>query len=303
MKNKITFLNRYTSKLEEELVYGGDAIEWLYNSGFGSKVRHFITGRLFSSIYGSFQNTRISSSKVPGFLKKFKINQSDYKKGSVKGSFENSFESFNEFFIREFQDGKRSFPQENKSLGAPAEARYFGIENIKKNDEFPVKGIEIDLKELLGDAHLAEVFEGGSLLIARLCPVDYHRYHYPDNGQTVSSYFLHGPLDSVNPIALELDTKILFRNERQVNIFETQNFGKLAYIEVGATCVGKILQSHQEDLFSRGDEKGYFLFGGSTVILIGQKNKWAIDSDILKNTQNGHETYIHLGDQIGYKIN
>jgi len=303
MKNKITFLNRYTSKLEEELVYGGDAIEWLYKSKFGSKVRRLITSRFFSSIYGAFQNTRMSANKVPGFLEKFKIKISDYKKGSVQGSFENSFLNFNEFFIREFQDGKRKFPETNENLGAPAEARYFGIENIKKSDKFPVKEIEIDLKNLLGDENLAELFEGGSLLIARLCPVDYHRYHYPDNGSVLNSYFLHGPLDSVNPIALEFDPKILFRNERQVSILETENFGKLAYIEVGATCVGKILQSHRERNFQKGDEKGYFLFGGSTVVLIGQKGQWKITSDILQNTQNGHETYIHLGDQIGHKVN
>ena len=88
-------------------------------------------------------------------------------------------------------------------------------------------------------------------------------------------------------------------NEREVTILETENFGKLAYVEVGATCVGKIQQTHRENTFHRGDEKGMFLFGGSTVIVIGEPGKWVIDDRILKHTENGIEAYLKMGQSIG----
>ena len=149
---------------------------------------------------------------------------------------------------------------------------------------------------------LAKEFDGGAFLIARLCPVDYHRYHYPDNGKTIKAFQIKGNYHSVNPLALKYRPDIFMKNERRVSILETENFGKLAYIEVGATCVGKIVQSFDESLpFKRGDEKGYFLFGGSTVIVYGQKGRWVPSPDIIKNTELGIETYIHLGDTVGVR--
>jgi phosphatidylserine decarboxylase len=146
---------------------------------------------------------------------------------------------------------------------------------------------------------LERVIKDGPLLLARLCPVDYHRYHYPDDGKTLNSYTVHGDYHSVNPLALKYRQDILIKNERRVSIVETKKFGKLAIVEVGATCVGKIIQSHDESKdFKRGDQKGYFLFGGSTVIVYGEPGKWKPSSDILKNTELGLETYIHLGDEV-----
>jgi phosphatidylserine decarboxylase len=139
------------------------------------------------------------------------------------------------------------------------------------------------------------------LLLARLCPVDYHRFHFPDNGQVVEDYRIHGLFHSVNPLALKVKPDIFIQNERHVTILDTENFGKLAYIEVGAICVGKIIQStklHPSKTFSRGDEKGYFLFGGSTVIVLGEKGKWKPSVDIVDNTHQGIETYLHLGTSV-----
>jgi phosphatidylserine decarboxylase len=106
-------------------------------------------------------------------------------------------------------------------------------------------------------------------------------------------------LHSVNPIALKQRSKIFITNERHVSILETKHFGKLAYIEVGALCVGKIVQTHKEsEPFSKGDEKGYFLFGGSTVILIGQAGRWNLDEDLLLKTRQNQETLVRLGEPI-----
>ena len=153
--------------------------------------------------------------------------------------------------------------------------------------------------DLIGNQELAKDFVGGPLMIARLCPVDYHRYHYPDNGMTTKSYSIHGDYHSVNPLALKYRGDIFIKNERRVSILDTEKFGKLAYIEVGATCVGKIVQSFDESKpFKKGDQKGYFLFGGSTVIVCGEKGKWQPSLDMMENTKLGIETYIKLGDEV-----
>ena len=108
-----------------------------------------------------------------------------------------------------------------------------------------------------------------------------------------------GPLHSVNPTALNKRPDILFTNERVVTILKTKNFGLLAYIEVGALCVGKIVQSHRERNYQRGDEKGYFLFGASTVIVLGEQNKWLPDSDLLENSKSQRESLVRLGEKVG----
>jgi phosphatidylserine decarboxylase len=142
-------------------------------------------------------------------------------------------------------------------------------------------------------------FDGGPGFIARLCPVDYHRFHFPDSGKVISETRLTGPLHSVNPVALAARGDLLFRNERVVTVIETENFGAIAYVEVGAICVGKIVQTYGDpSRVERGEEKGYFLFGGSTVIVIGEAGKFTIDSDLLAKSREGTECLIRLGEGI-----
>ena len=184
-------------------------------------------------------------------------------------------------------------------MGAFAEARYFGYEQVHDELRIPVKGNFLTAAKLLGNTKYAGEFEGGPLLLARLCPVDYHRYHYADAGETLENYRIHGKYDSVNPLALKYKQDIFIKNERRVSVVNTENFGKLAYIEVGATCVGKIVQTSDEKKpHLRGEEKGYFLFGGSTVIVLGEKGRWVPSQDILEHTQKGLETYVQLGDEV-----
>ena len=303
-EQSIKYFNRYTGQNETEKVYGNFMVQFLYNSAPGKVLTPVFANRFVSKAYGMLQNNMLSQMKVPGFVKNFKIDLEEYEPGSLKVSNQAlSYRNFNEFFIRPFKEGKRPFISEPGVMPACAEARYFGYESVGEDTIFPVKGKYLNEEGILGDAEVAKDFAGGPLLIARLCPVDYHRYHYVDNGKTIKSYPVKGEFHSVNPAALKFKSDIFLANERRVSILETENFGKLAFVEVGAVCVGKIVQSHDEEKdFKRGDEKGYFLFGGSTVILMGQKGLWKPSSDILTNTEKGVETYIHLGDEIGRKV-
>lgn len=298
---EIQYFNREKNKRETEKVYGDFFVKLLYQSMASKVLAPIFANKYLSKAYGGLQNGMITQLKVPKFVKNFTIDLEEYEPGSVDIEDQKlSYKNFNEFFIRKFKNGKRPYIQDSEILPTPCEARYFGYEAIDETVSVPVKGQYLRADALLGDIEKAAPFIGGPLVIARLCPVDYHRYHYPDAGKTIEAYPIHGDFHSVNPVALKNKPDIFIANERRVAILETQNFGKLAYIEVGAAMVGKIVQSHDEKKsFRRGQEKGYFLFGGSTVIVIGEKGRWLPSPDILENTRKSMETYIKLGDAMG----
>lgn len=295
---EIQYFNRGSQNVEIEKVYGDGGVKWLYQSFMGRFLSSLLVKAPISIIYGELQSLAISRFKVPGFIKNFEINMSEFIAEEGRSE-DDPYSSFNSFFIRKFKDGARRIISERNRMPAFSEARYFGYESITDDKLIPVKGKFLNSKDLLANTKWESTFNDGPLLLARLCPVDYHRYHFPDDGEVLDHYKVGGLYHSVNPIALKEKQDIFSTNIREVTIMETENFGKLAYVEVGAICVGKIVQSTDLTTFKRGDEKGYFLFGGSTVIVIGEKGKWSPSQDILDYTAKGMETYIQLGDEVG----
>ena len=294
--NPISFWDSRTESLQTEAVFGGDALRWLYGTRAGKLLSSSLLNRpWFSRLYGSWQDTPWSARKIEHFVREYGIAMDDYEPGP--------FRTFNEFFIRRFKPGRRPFTSDPQALPAFAEARYLSFDRLDPTERFPIKGIALNAAELLGSESQARPFAGGPAWIARLCPVDYHRYHYPDGGTTSSSYSLHGLLHSVSPIALRTKPDILITNERKVSILDTESLGRLAYVEVGAMSVGKIIQSHSELIaFKKGLEKGYFLFGGSTVILLAEPGKWKLDPAALDRSREGLETFFPLGAQIAQRL-
>jgi phosphatidylserine decarboxylase len=289
----IRYWNRKEKCEETEQVYGDSLIKWVYGTGTGQRLAEGVLSKAFlSRWYGYYQGSSLSKHKVRPFIQEFRIPMEEYE--------DPGFGSFNDFFIRKFRPGARTFTQNSKELSAFSEARYFAYEKIASEQKFPVKGKSLSASGLMGDEEKAKPFVGGPLLLARLCPTDYHRFHFPDDGRVLETYSIHGQLHSVNPAALKYKEEIFITNERQVSILETKNFGKLAYIEVGALCVGKIVQTYRSPEFKRGDEKGYFLFGGSTVIVLGEPGKWTPDADLVNNTQRGMETLVRLGESVAH---
>ena len=215
-------------KKEMELVYGDSAIKFLYSHPVGKLFSRAVASKRMSQVYGSYQDLNISRKKVPPFVKKFNIDLSEYKAGSIKSdNKENSYKNFNEFFIREFEDGKREFLKDEAKMPAFCEARYFGYRQIEDEVKVPVKGKFLNAKDLLGNSKWDKTFEDGPLIIARLCPVDYHRYHYPLDGKTLDSFQVSGQYHSVNPLALKVRENIFLINERRASILETKNFDVL----------------------------------------------------------------------------
>lgn len=292
---EVKYFSRITGKIELEKVYGAEAVQWLYESPVAKILSPLICRAPLSKVYGQLQNTSWSKSKIAPFIKEFSIPIEDFLPES------GIYNNFNDFFIRQFRKGKRQFVQNKNEMAAFAEARYFGYESMTSDQKIPVKGSCLSAEALLDNTKWSGIFKDGPLLLARLCPVDYHRFHFPDSGKVIEDYRIHGLFHSVNPLALKAKPEIFIQNERHVTILETENFGKLAYIEVGAVCVGKIVQAKKlfsGMTFKKGDEKGYFLFGGSTVIVLGEKGKWTPSHDIVENTRSGIETYLHLGTPV-----
>lgn len=291
----IFYWDRHQQAEKVELVYGDSVLKWTYGTWLGQKLANQVLSRpICSQAYGLYQSSRWSHHKIKPFIEQFKISMEEYEEGP--------FRSFNDFFIRKFKPGARIFTQKESEFAAFSEARYFAFKENTPERHFPIKGASLSAADLLGDSKKATPFIGGPLLLARLCPTDYHRFHFPDSGKLLETYSIRGPLHSVNPLALQYNPKTLISNERQVSILETQNFGLLAYVEVGALCVGKIVQTYDpQKPFERGQEKGYFLFGGSTVIVLGQPGIWEPDPDITEQTNQNRETLIRLGERVGTK--
>ena len=164
----------------------------------------------------------------------------------------------------------------------------------------PVKGDQFTVAQLLGKQHaqIAELFLGGSLCVCRLCPADYHRFHFPDDGRLVASWPVKGRYNSVNPLALNQNLNVFTTNYREVSLLDLANFGQTIFIEVGAFAVASITQTNDGPVFMRGEEKGFFSFGGSTIIMVFQKDHVFFDDDILQHTAQNIETLIKAGEHI-----
>jgi phosphatidylserine decarboxylase len=249
---------------------------------------------LYDWLLAAYQNTRWSARQIEPFIREHHIDMQPFKPAEYR--------SFAEFFDREFLPGERTYPAEADVMGAFAEARYFGWEELEEDQRFPVKGHSLSAQEILGDAERAREFAGGPAILARLSPMDYHHVHYPDDGLTLEVNRLGRRLWTVNWHALLNQDDILFSNERQISILETANFGRIGFVEVGAMSVGRIAQVHPTDMpFTRGAEKSVFKFGGSAVVVFGEPSKWSPCPDILEHTSEGIETLIRLGEPIAIR--
>jgi phosphatidylserine decarboxylase len=281
--------DRRSNKLFEEFM--DDSTSTYESRPHRSIVQWITSSPTVDSVIAAYQNTKFSARKIEPFIRKHKIDMSEFEPGP--------FASYAAFFERRFLPGKRAFPDRADEMGGFAEARYFGWETLKPDQRFPVKGSSLEAKTLLGSAARAEAFEGGPVILARLSPMDYHHLHYVDEGMTLETDRIGSKLWTVNKNALQNQPDILFRNERSIQILQTEHFGKLGMVEIGALTVGRIVQQHDiSKPFKRGDEKASFRFGGSAVALFGEPGKWLPSDDLLKHTEAGVETLVQLGELI-----
>lgn len=267
------------------------SLSFLYHNIFGRMILKALVNPCVSKIGGKFLNTRFSKRYISSFVKKNNINLDDYEN--------RDYTSYNDFFTRKIKEGKRIVDTNPNSFISPCDSKI-SVYNIDETSSFKIKDTYYTLKDLLESNEIYKEYINGLCLIFRLAVDDYHRYCYIDDGNKGKNIFIKGKLHTVQSIALER-YNVYKTNSREYSTLHTKNFGDIIQVEIGALMVGKIVNYHEEYNFKKGEEKGRFEFGGSTIVLLVKKDMVDIDEDILINSLNGDETIVKYGERIGSK--
>lgn len=296
--DEIVYYDRYRRTTCVEKVYGDKALRWTYGTLAGRISLNFLVKRaLFSHWYGWSMDRPATRQKIAPFIKEYELDASEFVCDV------DDFANFNEFFSRRLRPEARPIDPDSNSVVFPADGRHLCVPDLSRCDGLFVKGEMFDLKTLLDNNVLAQQYSEGSLLLSRLCPVDYHRFHFPAAGVPGSVRLINGPLYSVNPLALCQNISILATNKRCVTELQTESFGKILLLEIGATCVGSIRQTYASGTpVSKGGEKGYFRFGGSSTITIFEPGRIRFDQDLIDNSEQYRELYARVGDHLGTRL-
>lgn len=290
-QDPIRYYERESGQLKTEKVAGEKWLKWLYYNPIGEASLWALAKRkLVSSIYGNMMDRTSSAKKIQPFVEEFDIDMNIAQ--------EQKFNTFNDFFTRKLKEGVRSIDTSSNIVVSPADGKILAYANMSRAD-FIIKGYRFDVFSFLDNPDLAQKYLDGALLIIRLAPVDYHRFHFPVSGNVSPNKKIDGDYYSVNPFALRKKAEIFCLNKREYTIISNPLFGDVVMAEVGATMVGSIIQTHKGSTINKGEEKGYFKFGGSTVVLLFKKSKIKVDEDLLIHTAKGYETTVKMGERIG----
>ncbi|KAF3362165.1 Phosphatidylserine decarboxylase proenzyme [Chlamydiales bacterium STE3] len=299
----IVFIDRLSRVKMVEKVYGDKVLSFLYGESFFSKIvgvplMHLLSRvSFFSACVGFWQNRHFTKKRIKPFIESYAVDEREFEKPV------DQFESFNDFFIRKLKQESRPIDSREDRAVIPADGRYSIYPNMALAKFFQVKGNRFTLEALLGDEKLAKSYQYGSMVLARLCPSDYHRFHFPVDCIPASTEWINGWLYSVNPIAIKKNFGILSENKRSLCVLDSQRFGKVLYLEIGATSVGSIHETYTPSQpYKKGAEKGFFSFGGSTLILLFEPNKIAFDKDLIEASEEGLEMKCLMGQSMGVAI-
>ena len=261
----------------------------LYGNAFGRMLLKPLTAPGLSKLAGKFLSTKASKVFIKPFIRNNHIDMSQFEPVE--------YESYNDFFSRRIRPEARPIDMDPGHLISPADSKLTALP-ITESGRFVLKHTEYTVGSLLKDPALAAEYVGGWALIFRLTVDDYHRYCYAFSGEKGENIAIPGKLHTVNPIANDF-FPIYKENAREYTIVRTEGFGEVIAMEVGALLVGRIVNHQGAASVKRGQEKGYFQFGGSTVVLLLKKDTAVIDGDILENSRNGIETVVKFGEKIG----
>lgn len=298
-KFEIRYIDRQDGMLKTEHVYADRFLFWSYNNPTGRLAMDLIFRRKFiSQLYGWLHKRRWSRWKIKSFVKKFDVNLDELVCRL------DDFTSFNDFFIREIDLIKRKIITDPDICIAPVDGKVLAYPYVEPDLSFQIKRNTFNLHSFLGNNVLARKFAYGSMVVCRLCLTDYHHFHFPDSGIPHQALSIPGKYHAGSPCLSRKPVPYYAENHRMLTLFDSDHFGPMVMSEIGALTVGSIRQSFNAGMsVSRGDLKGIFELGGSTVVLLFQKDAIELDKDLCENTINGIETYIRLGDSIGKRMN
>lgn len=280
--------HRNSDKIEE--IKSTKTLSFFYNTLLGRILLKICTMKFISDIAGIYMNSRLSKYKIKKFIKDNKIKITDYEK--------TNYNSFNEFFTRKIISIKRPINMTKTAFISPCDSKL-SVYTISNDLTLNIKNSYYTIDTII-DKKILKEYKEGYALVFRLSPTDYHRYCYIDSGYQEKNNKIKGILHTVQPIALKR-YNFYKTNTREWTILHTNNFNEVVHIEIGAMTIGKIKNEHENYIFKKGEEKGYFEFGGSTIVLLVKKGIITIDEDILENSKNNIETYVKYGEKIGKK--
>lgn len=296
---QIQVVDRKRKETFIEKVYGDDVMKVFYGHPAGVAVTsRILTNRFLSQLYGAYNDSAASKHKIEDFVEALGIDVSECSKDLVE------YVSFNDFFARKLRPSARPVAQEDKAIASPGDGRLLVFPKIDETTLSYVKWAPIQLFELFNrNQELTEKYRNGSALVLRLCPADYHRFHFPVSGKVGITKTVPGLLHSVSPYALEQGLPVYCLNKRTLCELKSPDAGQVLMMEVGALFVGSIVQTYRAGTqVQRGDEKGYFKFGGSTCVLFFEQGAVQFDEDIIKNSAAGLETLVQMGERIAVAV-
>lgn len=264
------------------------ALSFLYGTVLGRLCLKALCAPWLSRLAGAYMDSPLSKGLIASFVRNNGIDLSICQK--------TDFTCFNDFFTRQLKEGVRPMDMTPHTFVSPCDGRL-SVYPITKEGTFTIKGGTYTLESLLAGAPALEPFVGGTCLVFRLCVGDYHRYHFPDSGTLGEGRFIPGKLHTVRPIAME-HGPVFKENSREYTFLHTDHFGTMVQVEVGAMLVGKIKNHPGITRFQRGQEKGMFLYGGSTVVLMLEPGQVTLLPDF---PSDGEERQVLLGQTLGHR--
>ena len=292
----ISLHNRHTGGTEIEQVYGEAWLRRIYGHPLGKLSLHAVVKRgLFSKLYGWAMDRPSSARRIEPFIKAFGLNPAEFAEADLS-----AYRTFNDFFYRKLKPSTRPIDPRPEMAVLPADGRHLGFQDASCVKSIFAKGQTFDIPALVADRALGERYQRGTVVCSRLCPVDYHRFHFPVAGVPGQPVLAQGQLYSVNPIALRRSAAYLWQNKRQRVTIDAGPFGLVTMVSVGATNVGTIIETYKPgQQVAKGDEKGYFRFGGSFVATIFEPGRIKLEDDLIHAGETAVEVYAKVGSPLG----
>lgn len=266
-------------------------LKYCYCTRLGKPARSIMTKPFITALMGAYMDTRLSAKRIEGFVRRNGIDMSEY--------VECGYRCFNDFFTRSIKPEARPINYAPDVLISPCDG-YMSAYRISSDSVFSIKDSYYNVEDLVGGSEIAAEYLNGTCLVLRLGVENYHRYCYIDDGFKSRNYHIPGRYHPVQPIVVRKHP-VFIQNTREYTVLYTKNFGVVTQIEVGACLVGRICNHHEAGVIRRGEEKGYFSFGGSTIVLLFKEGAVDIPQEVFDATSEGKEAIIKYGEAIGRK--
>ena len=294
MREDIYVVDRGSGRIEREPVLADRWLRLAYRLPLRPVCRTVLFRYAWvSKLLGWYCDLPLSRRRIPRVVEQLAIDMDE----AIAGI--DDFRTFNEFFTRKLRTSARPYDRHPNTLVSPADARVTAYPRLDGATCVPVKGRAFTIAKLAGErSGVADRFDGGTAFVFRLNPSDYHRFHYPASGTTRAAWDVRGRYESVNPVSLALGLPVFVENRRRITVLQVDEFGEMLFIEIGAFGVGAIVQSHSGETFDKMDEKGFFKFGGSTIVVVMRPGCAEPENDLVCNTRAGYETRIRAGETI-----